>query len=254
MKIQASELRELYKLLSERTDEPIDFKGLESISNKIGGSISQKYLYEKLREVNVDKKEEVSINNAKLDVLLGYLGFDSYKDFRYHQANPILEELKSCEGNWINYVRQNSAKGYVLASPVKISQERQRMVYLLKGPDYNYQGNVNLRNGCLFCSFSNENGKQFHHVYKIGSRRSPDVLQGVFSGISTSNEPIAGRTILVRNVHDFEKITNCKYTITELMASENDTSQAIGTYFNKYSDNNLALNRVITYGLEDLLS
>lgn len=253
MKIEVSEVLELFALLSEKTGEPTDYAGLRIMANNIGDDVSHRYLDNKWREVKNGDEEIVTINDVKLEAMLEYLGFRSYKDFKLFIVNPIHEVLKSCEGNWINYVRQNSANGYVLVSPVSIAQEGQKMTFYLKGPDFDYKGNIEFRIGSLFCQFSNENGKQFHHVYKIGNRKSPKVLQGVFSGVSTSNEPIAGRTVLIKTEDDLDKIENSKFSIEKLIHSKEDLDQAIGTYFKSFDDNNLALNRVITYGFEDLL-
>lgn len=253
MKIKTSEVLALFQLLSQKAGQPNDYKGLEIISYEIGNLVSHRYLYDKLYEANKGNKEEVTILDSKLQTLLDYLGFINYNDFKIFLKNPIHDVVKSCEGTWINYVRQNSSNGYVLASPVNISVIGQKMSLLLKGPSFDYSGFIELNNGCLFCHFNNENGKQFHHVYKIGNRKFPDVLQGVFSGISTSNEPIAGRTLLVKTEGVFDEIKNEKFTIKELLISEEESNQAIGTYLESFTDNNIAINRVISYGIEDLI-
>lgn len=252
MNVKTVELKSIFEMLSEKVGEPLDHKGFKEIATAIGNPMTQKFLYEKWKSIRESKESELTIRGDKLNSLLSYLEFGNLQEFRTYFNKPIPEILKSCKGVWMNYVRQNSKHGILYASPVAIFEEKREMKFVLKGPTYEYNGGVTLKNGCLFCQFQGGD-KQFHHVYKIGNRVSPKVLQGIFSGVSTSDDPIGGRTVLVKTSVPYDQIKNEQLFVKDLIASEDQNNHAIGTYFNEYEKNNLHINRSMTFTSQDLV-
>jgi len=95
-------------------------------------------------------------------------------------------------------------------------------------------------------------GKEFHHVYKIGTREKPSLLKGVFSGVSTAFDPIGGRTVLIRSDEDFSKLKNAELAINEIAKSGSKTEKKLAMYFMNRSENNLSIGRVITFNENEL--
>ncbi|MCZ8216363.1 MAG: hypothetical protein O9262_09010, partial [Cyclobacteriaceae bacterium] len=164
--------------------------------------------------------------------------------------NPII---KGCLGVYQCYLRRNTTQAVILSSPVSISESiEKQVVFELKGPEQTYSGNVVLKNNCLFILMQAANGKEFHHVYKIGQKLEPKLLQGVFSGMSTSSEPIAGRVILIRSDQPYQQIENQSIPIEKLKQSTLLSERRIAEYFATYEENNLSLPKSMTFSIDDL--
>lgn len=103
----------------------------------------------------------------------------------------------------------------------------------------------------MFILMKSESGKQLHHVYKIGIREKPQVLQGIFSGVSTTFEPIGGRVVLVAAREPFVKLEGKELTPMELKKS-GDLGTRLARYFESYDGNNLRINPVVSFGENDL--
>src|SRR5690606_32346735 len=96
-----------------------------------------------------------------------------------------------------------------------------------------------------------ESGKRLHHIYRIGVREKPQVLQGIFSGVSTTFEPIGGRVVLLAVSEPFEKLEGKELTPAEL--EQGGTLGArLARYFESYDGNNLGINPVVSFGEDDL--
>jgi hypothetical protein len=89
-------------------------------------------------------------------------------------------------------------------------------------------------------------------VYKIGQREKPQVLQGIFSGVSTGFDPIGGRVVLVRATEVYGEMTHDTLEVSRLLKSKDRVEVALAEYFEAYGDNNLQIKRVVTFGVEDL--
>ena len=251
MDLTVTEATVLFDKMSGKAGQPPDGIGLDAVAEKIGGTITGRFLSDKYRELQKGGNTVV-FRESKLVEILKFLGFDSMTAFRTYLRHPISSILKSCEGVWVNYVRQNSFLGVIYASPVRIYPSGHKMHFDLQGATHFYTGEISLINGCLFTLFSSPAGKQFHHIYKIGSRQSPLVLQGIHSGVSTSNDPIGGRTLLIRSDKPFEAIINQALETQDLANSVAKLDRALATYFKAFKENNLRIKPVITYELEDL--
>ena len=244
---------QLIEAIARATHEDLTFKGFQAMELKVGGSIGEKYLYKKYDEVAKRPAGMISIQRSRLDDLLGFLGFDDLSAFQNAIAHPISELLRSCEGSWYCHVRQNSKNGTLYLSPVNIYPQQGKMMYFLAGPHQVYTGELKLKNQVLCALIEGSNGKQFHHVFKIGNRHRPNVLQGIFSGVSTSGNPIGGRVVLRRSNEAYESLKGGKFSIKSLISSPEEDQQRIGRYFESFEKNNLRIEQVDTYELDDLV-
>ncbi|MGB3465186.1 MAG: hypothetical protein WBA74_07950 [Cyclobacteriaceae bacterium] len=252
-KYRAKDIQLLIEELAVKSKEDLAYKGFISISEKLGAGVGEKYLYDKYKEVSGGLVETVKVQRVKLDAMLNFLGFKKLSEFLEAKASPVSDILRSCVGVWINYVRQNSEQGILYRSPVEIKEEKGKVLYKLGGPHYTYEGIMTLNNGVLNVLFRSEKEeKQFHHVYRIGQRINPKVLQGIFSGVSTEGHPIGGRTVLIKSDLKFEEIPTISLKIKELIKSTNDADRKIAGYFKDFADNNLRINQINTFDIGDL--
>lgn len=255
MSARIDHLDKLLVLLSEKTGQPLDTKGLKEMSEQVG--LSEKYIYEyihrKKEKARFSGKTHINVQSPKLDVIAQYLGHKNYQAFADSIEKPIDPVLLACSGNYYSYVRRNDESGSLLRSPVRIYQQGKQVYFELTGPAWTYRGELKLKNGCLFVLMESDAvGKMIHHVYKIGVREKPPVLQGVFSGVSTTFDPIGGRTVLVRMEEDFTQLTNRQATLPEFQSSPLAFEKKIARYLSEFTTNNLRINRVVTFGIEDL--
>jgi hypothetical protein len=249
-------LKSLLAQLVNSTGESMDHYGLAQISGKIGDVVSHKYLYDNLYKgiENAEKNgvEHLKLLPNKVDEIAKFLRYESFNAFVQAQENPIHPILISLNGNYYSYVRKNSVAGAVLQSPVKIGVDNNKAIFQLKGAKWDYTGDLRYDDGCLSCLMISAIGKFFHHVYKIGKSESPQVLIGVFSGISSANDPIGGRCVLVRQELEYGNLFNAKMDIDELLTSDSNAHRKLGRYFSKYEDNNLAIPKPSGFDLDDL--
>lgn len=253
MKIKVRHLHRLLGMLSEKTREPLDRAGLRTIAAEIGG-ISEDYLYKKIyNEIrNLDGDSELSLRDAQLNSVARFLGFRNLLAAVASLDNPEDAQLKSLVGNYYIYVRQNSTRGQVFRSPVEIQQSQEKFVLRLKGPSWTYEGEIKIRHGCLFVLLVSPEAKSFYHIYKVGTRRAPKVIQGIFSGVSTAFDPIGGRSVLIKVEEPFPILKNHAFPITDLHNADSSEGKILSGYFRDYSKNNLSINKVISFDLEDL--
>lgn len=251
MRITAEESKSIFQELSQKVNEPCDAFGFRQMAVRIGGDVSDRFLSDKYRESNASI-EGVNYQNSKLDLILKALGYQNMREFQEYLSNPIPEVLKSCLGTWVSYVRQNSQDGIIYQSPVEIFEKGQKAFFKLRGPKTTYSGKITYSNGCLTTLFSGTSGKTFHHIYKIGNRLDPKVLQGIYSGISTADDPIGGRAVLSRSNEQFDQIENIEMKIQELGKSDNELHKSLASYFDGFEKNNLRLNTIISFSAQDL--
>ena len=253
MKLKVRHLHRLLLLLSEKTKEPVDRGGLRNMALEIGG-IGEDYLYKKIfYEIkNLDENLELSLRDAQLNSIARYLGYKNVLRLVATFENPVDEQMQSLVGNYYIYVRQNSSKGMVFQSPVEIRQLEGKFFLRLKGPSWSYEGELRLHHGCLFVLLVSPQMKSFYHIYKIGTRREPKVIQGIFSGVSTAFDPIGGRAVLLKKDDPFSALRNQAFTIEEMRNSPLREEKIMAGYFKEYSKNNLSINKVVTFGMDDL--
>lgn len=256
MEVFLDDLERLLMALSKKTGQPLDWHGFREMAEVVGGSISQRYLYETLfRRLQKDRAKGVvnaNLHVYKLDVVAKYLGFENFKEF-VRLGNVVMDPvLASSAGTYRCYLRRNTEQGVVLCSPVLMRMSGAVMEWLLRGPDQTYRGVVELRSQCLFVLMRAENGKEFHHVYRIGKRLKPAVMQGIFSGVSTGFEPIGGRVVLVRVDGEFEDVRNEALDIEVMKRSGKVEYARVARYLEAYEQNNLRIGPTMTFTLDDL--
>lgn len=253
MEVEVHMLRKLLLALSEKTRLPQDFSGFGLMSDLIGKGDHQKYLYEKHQKIKASKDDHarIKMQDGKVDRYAQFLGYKHMRDFIQQVDAPMDPTLESLVGNYYSYVRRNDEEGIVLRSPVRIYKIENKIMFELQGPSLHYQGEVRLRHGALYILMQAPSGKEFHHVYKIGIGKRPEVLQGIFSGVSSTFEPLGGRAVLARKT-ETEGLEPRSMSVKSLLASESLIDKAIGSYFENYHDNNLKIKRVVSFTMEDL--
>ena len=253
MKIKVRHLHRILAALSEKTREPLDRAGLRNMATEIGG-IGEDYLYKKIfYEIrDLDEQDTLSLRDAQLNSLARFLGFKNILTLLASFESPLDEQMQSLVGNYYIYVRQNSTRGLVFQSPVEIKQAEGRFVLRLKGPSWTYEGDMSIKHGCLFVLLVSPESKSFYHIYKIGTRREPKVIQGIFSGVSTAFDPIGGRSVLIKVREPFSALKNHAYSPDELVNTPFPEGKVLATYFRDYGKNNLSINKVVSFGIEDL--
>lgn len=220
---------------------------------KISGRYLYRYLFLRAKEARKTNTKILSLKTFNLDTLAGFLtpGM-TFLEWCDRADRPLDNELVSCIGNYYCYVRRNAEEGTLMRSPVQIFERDNSVYFKLRGPRWTYEGAAHLKNGCLFILMQANGGKEIHHVYKLGKRERPQVLQGVFSGVSTVFEPIAGRTVLIRTEEDFTRLKNLELDIAGMKRSKDKEQRRLAEYFQSYETNNLKINPVTTFTLDDL--
>lgn len=255
MDVQVRLLEKMLQRLSAKTGHTLDHAGLKHISGEVFRSGNDRYLYHNVyRKMKTAKPEDViGLQENRLNEIAEFLGYASFREFQSHLENPEDPLLTALNGNYYCYVRASHEEGFVLRSPVNISSVNGKTWLRLQGKIYSFEGEITLRQGCLFILMQSNEGKSFYHVYRIGTRKSPDVLQGVFSGVSTAFDPIAGRTVLVRQNESFDLLVNLKINISGLEKSKERTDRILAEYFRRYSENNISTKKAVGFSWEDLL-
>lgn len=252
MDIKVKYLHVLVNELVKRHNVLYDRKGLREIGESIG--ISSEYIYKKI--VNPISKmkpnESLGLRNSIVSALLEYLEFKNIQEFIHSVDRPISNQVKSMVGVYYTYVRRNTKEGVLLRSPVRIYEDAKQIYMTLKGEQQTYSGKVEMRKGVLSILLENNEGKCFHHLYKIGAIEKPKVLQGIFSGVTSGFDPIGGRVILERRDEGFEELKTAALDVTALKNSRVKNDGILAKYFSKYSENNLKIGKTSTFGFGDL--
>lgn len=255
-KVRVSDLRRMLQVLSEKFELPLTQKNLQIIGENIKG-ITDGYLYKKIYNPiqKLNANQSLGLRETQLDAIAKHLGFKSFMSFASSVEQKENPQLQSLLGNYYSYVRGNKmeGEGLVFRSPVQILKKKNGEIWLeLKGPSQTFSGLMKSRHGCLFILLEAKAGKTFHHVYKLGERKSPMVLQGVFSGVSTAFDPIGGRVVLIRTEDEFNSLSNASLEIKALKKSALEGEKKLAGYFKEYLNNNVAPNRSASFGFEDL--
>lgn len=251
MKLTVQQINRLLEAVSQKSGYPLEYSSFDDIADAIGMGMTKKYLYENLylKARDGDKNIMVGVQDNRMNIIARYLGYQSIHQYLHgFREHPVLTGLL---GNYYCYVRRNSRNTAVFRSPVRISRDGEEYIFELQGPRWLYKGEVKLSEGCIFILMEAESGKQLHHVYRIGVREKPQVLQGIFSGVSTTFEPIGGRVVLVAVSDHFEKLEGKELTPAELEQG-GTLGVRLVRYFDSYDGNNLRINPVMSFGEDDL--
>ena len=122
----------------------------------------------------------------------------------------------------------------------------------MKGPNRTFTGNLKYEGNCLCCHLVSQQDKDLHLVFYAGLEQNPRVIQGVFSGISSAGDPIAGREVLVRQDEKFNMLQNFRRPIQEMLESKSAEAQIIAMYFKNPEHNILKAGKASTFSIGDL--
>jgi len=255
VEVKIATLQKMLDLITEKEGQPLDRYGLKVSADNITG-LSPYYLYRTIykgiEEAKKNKNETLILQPVHLDKIARYLGYKNTPDLLDKLSPAVNPLLQSCEGNYYCYLRRNSEDAYILQSPVKIEKAQGEMIFTLQGPVRRYSGAISMGNGCLFVLILHEDGKQFHHIYQLGQHKKPQVLQGIFSGVSTIFAPIGGRTVLIRSDKEYDSLENKEIELSTFANSKDLKERRLAEYFEYYNENNLNIKRVNTFRIDDL--
>jgi len=249
------------KSLREQNLHPdlASFDKLSGLINKNSGSIeiSPRYLsenlYAKSKKAIEDQEELIGVRISYVNTLCRYVGFDTFDEFVKHEENPGNPRLDACLGDWTSYVRANSGGPDILVAPVRLYREDIQYKMKLWGLSRNFEGMVSLVGNSLVTTLYSEQGKILNLIFHLGLSVSPELLQGVFSGMSSAGDPIAGREILVKTPEGFaEPKKSWVVNFADRASAEQQLDSRILDYFDNYSGNCIKTGRSSSFTLEDL--
>lgn len=252
MKIKVKYLHRLIDELVRKHNVINEKKGLEDIADKIG--ITTTYIYKKIANP-VDKlkqNDSIGLRDGIVKKLLKDIGFETIRSFCEFVDSPVSRQASSLIGVYYCYVRRNTNESMLLRSPVHIFEKDKKICLLLKGGRTEYFGTVKVAHGILTIFIENKEGKFFNHVYRIGNMESPNVLQGIFSGVTSTLDPIGGRVVLERRKEKFTDLKTASIDINDEKQNASKSEKVLGRYFAKYSDNNLRVKKSTSFDLSDL--
>lgn len=254
MNIKVKYLRRLLDELVSKHNETYEKKSFEVIGEGIKG-VGDQYIYKKIAQPISTKRPEdqIGLRDSKLIALIKHLGYESLKGFISEVDNPYSSQLQSCIANYYTYLRKNTEEGYLLRSPVRIFKKDYKILMELRGQRLNYLGEMKLQNGYLTVLLQNKNGKQFYHGYKLGTMEAPPVLQGIFSGVTSTFDPIGGRVVLIRmDDEKFESLKVGELSISKMKKSKNAHEKTLAKYLEKKADNNINIHKTTSFTFGDL--
>lgn len=253
MEIAVKYLDFLIDELANKYNVARDRKGLETICEKVPG-VTSEYLYKKIanRISKLRVTDKIRLRESLLRLLLADLEFRNVNEFMQFVDVPLCVQARSLVGTYYTYVRRNTAEGVLLRSPICIVEQGRKLVFTLMGERLMYTGDVVLKNGVVYILMKSSEGKCFHHIYKIGTMESPKVMQGIFSGVTSSFEPIGGRVVLERRDEEFKKLKLGSLDISEMKKSRLKNQKQLAKYFEKYTNNNLRIGKVTSFSFGDL--
>lgn len=262
MEFKAGEILALLEkvaALSERTLSYVSLKEIHADMEHADPSgnvpFNEEYLYKQIYQKVQKKKpdETIGLNSSKVDYIARFAKFSGFRHFTEYLKQPMPAFLDHCEGNWFSYVRCNSGQPYLLKSPVRILRIDTGLVMELQGKARMFRGKIKYEGQCMYCLLESGEDKNLHLVFKFGSSRDPQVLQGVFSGMSSDGDPIAGREVLVReNELRLRDMKNERLPIRDFLKSKDPGKRALGTYFREKENNTLKIQRSSTFSFDDL--
>lgn len=259
-KYKATEILDLLTAVANAAGKKPVYRDFDAITNavkrKTGASFGADYLYKHVyaQVKNPSGEKEVTLNDEHIESLATYLEFESFSEFIRNAGKPLSPVLLECLGSWRSYVRCNSGEEYVLCSPVEITRIKRTVLVKLKGPVRSFCGELNAIGNSVHSLLTTDTGKAIHIIFYVGVSKKARVLQGIFSGVSSASDPIAGREILVRADEDFTLIQNERLSIASLLKSKDPALKAVGKYFNTKPGNMLKAGTSSTFSFGDLLS
>ncbi|HEY1045236.1 MAG TPA: hypothetical protein VGF79_02280 [Bacteroidia bacterium] len=204
MMFKTIHVKALIEALAQKTGQPMDHAGFGQMSESIDGkiNISQKYLGDVYREVN--KKIANGTFNTRnsrphLNAIAQFLDYKHFDHFSATQDFNLSPVMHACLGNWWSYALSNNGQ-YIYQAPVKIymSESPVDLLMELKGSERSFKGSLREDGTCLSGFLDSSKGKKLGLVFRLSNSLKIELLQGVFCGMSSAGEPIAGKELLVR--------------------------------------------------------
>ncbi|MEL6674550.1 MAG: hypothetical protein AAFR61_20235 [Bacteroidota bacterium] len=261
MKIDPKEMKAIIEAAAHQAGLGFGGKDFDELSSLINAAVGRdilgdRYLYAFYKKCELALKQdqkEVGLNENYLNAVLKYLGFLNLKAYRQkaaeQQGDPRLAGLK---GNWYSIVRQNSGLPYLLVAPVHIWQEGATFWIKLVGPSAQYVAKLARKENAIFTTFLNDQYKVINLIFHIGGATRPQLLMGVFSGLSTSGDTIAGRELLLRTDHDEAAMNHLRIPLEDPEQWPDWLDGRIFGYFEDHYKNCLKGSRGPTFSLDDL--
>ncbi len=235
-----------------------------AINSKLSSAyraIGERYVYDTIfltiEKAKRNKDQYVRLDQSCLDSVAYYIGFKSIEEFRLSQSPNILEAMLPIEGNWYSCVRASSGRPHILLSPVQIRvSENKRATMELRGPHRTYQGPIKCIAGSISSLIVSDDGtKELHLVFKVGVARYPEVLVGLFSGVSSAGEPIAGKEVLFKSDELFDEMKNAKIPIQTVAGEPAPIiPRSIITYLADFEKSYFKVTDPSTFDVDDLYS
>lgn len=248
MAVKAQSVRRLLIDLSEKIHVEMDYAGFGTMSDYIDSdSISQKYLddtYRLVRKKILADQMNIGSHEKKLNVIAKKLGYKSFQDFENNLIRPLDPILLNSVGHWWSLVRSNTGDN-IYKAPVWIRNDPHEGVYItLKGQENLFMGKVMASAGCIFCELNSEKEKKLYIVLKGSINTNCQMLQGIFTGISSTGDPIGGRELFMRETGLAFK--DMKWS--KLSVNENALDAKVKTYFEHAEGNVIKINNQIDLG------
>lgn len=258
---QVKTILNLMQALSELTNFKLTNASLRKmhihLSNKFKNlPFREDYLFKQVLNAARNKEKEgqttINLNETNIEFLIGILEYNSLDDFEQRYGKPKHHSLSACAGAWYSYVRCNSGNPDVLRSPVCVSEIGKEVCIELYGPVRKFTGELSWEAGCIYSLLESSGGKKLQLVFRSSEINKPNVLQGVFAGVSAAAEPIAGRELLVRQDVPFDELTNAKIPIDDLLESKDIDMRRIGNYFSEVASTILKAGPSVNFTIADL--
>jgi hypothetical protein len=202
MNVKAKFVFALLQELREKVSTDLDYAGFGLMEEYLeNDEISQKYLDDIHRKVTraIEKNEmHVGVKRTKMNEIAIGLGYKNFLEFEMVLTKPIDPILKNCIGKWWSLVRGNTGD-VILKAPVKIKADQENnIVMTLTGEKNKFTGKIKASAGSIFCDLESGKEKKLRIILKGNVNPESRVLQGIFSGISSTGDPMGGREILIR--------------------------------------------------------
>jgi hypothetical protein len=248
----------LIEKLAHKVGQSLDMAGYKAMSDflerelKTTCSIDHRYLHDVYTRVS--KKDQLHnmadrTSRVNLDKIAKAIGYEDYQGFINEADKPLDKFVKAVLGNWWSIARANKG-AYLLKAPVKIYQSKNKEPRIeLQGEHHLFKGVLHHRSGNIFCELDSDESKKLFIVLKVGNSINPQLIQGVFTGVSTAGDPVAGRELFYRAEEgiDFKEMKWEKVPLEKTLQDER-----INQYFNTYEGNCLKINEASTFTLTDL--
>jgi hypothetical protein len=143
---------------------------------------------------NTESESERSPHHRFMDLIAITYG-EAESFIAYYQRKNIPPT--GFEGKWVSVVRSNNRQDLLFA-PITVTKNPDHSYHAVMQSKHNtFEGKVYELNGCLQMLFDN-GAKMLLLSFRMGAVKFPKLLQGTFSGISSSGAPIAGVEWLIR--------------------------------------------------------